>query len=125
VDFSFFQKNVTIVVRYFAWRFWRYHMSNQRHLLLEDLNYIEQALPSFNAYKTILSESRQGINMSEMELCNLYKIISPLVKRGQSILHIHRTNDIQCTRATLYNYLSKNCFSVGPINLPRKVRLKK
>lgn len=25
----------------------------------------------------------------------------------------------------MYNYLSKNCFSVGPIDLPRKVRMKK
>ena len=87
--------------------------------------YYYKALPSFNSYKTTLSESRQGINMSELELCKLDKIISPLVKQGQSISHIHRTHDISCTKATLYNYLSKNCFSVGPIDLPRKVRLKK
>lgn len=87
--------------------------------------YYYKALPSFNSYKTVLSESRQGINMSELELCNLDRIISPLVKQGQSISHIHRTHDISCTKATLYNYLSKNCFSIGPIDLPRKVRLKK
>ena len=87
--------------------------------------YYYKALPSFNAYKTVLSESRQGINLSEIELCNLDKIVSPLVKQGQSISHIHRTHDISCTRATLYNYLAKNYFSVGPLDLPRKVRLKK
>lgn len=87
--------------------------------------YYYKALPSFNSYKTVLSESRQGINMSEIDLCNLDKIVSPLVKQGQSISHIHKTHDFSCTKATLYNYLSKNCFSVGPIDLPRKVRLKK
>jgi len=234
-EFSFFQKNVKIVVEYFALGVWRYHMPNQKHLTLEERNYIEQALtqnitfkemgkylskdpttvakevkkhrikkegrsvhvgynhcsrksncyrrnicdtnckkecrhctncnnvcsdfeddlcqrlkyapytcngctekyackltkyyykalPSFNSYKTTLSEARQGINMSETDLCNLDKIISPLVKQGQSISHIHKTHDISCTRATLYNYLAKNCFSVGNLDLPRKVRLKK
>lgn len=87
--------------------------------------YFYKALPSFNSYKTTLSEVRQGINMSELELCALDKIISPLVKQGQSISHIHRTHDISCSKATLYNYLDKNCFSVGALDLPRKVRLKK
>lgn len=87
--------------------------------------YYYTVLPSFNAYKTILTESRQGINMTELELSNLDKLISPLVRQGQSISHIHKTHDIPCTRATLYNYLSNNCFSVAPIDLPRKVRLKK
>ena len=87
--------------------------------------YFYKALPSYNAYKTVLSESRQGINMTELELSNLDKIVSPLVKKGQSISHIYKTHDIPCTRATLYNYLAKNYFSVGPIDLPRKVRMKK
>ena len=87
--------------------------------------YIYKALPSFNSYKTTLSESRQGINMSELELCSLDKIISPLVKQGQSISHIHKMNDIPCSKATLYNYLDENCFSVGPLDLPRKVKFKK
>ena len=34
-------------------------------------------------------------------------------------------NDIPCSKATLYNYLDKNCFSVGPLDLPRKVKFKK
>ena len=87
--------------------------------------YFYKALPSFNSYKTTLSESRQGINMSELELCSLDKIISPLVKQGQSISHIHKTHDISCSKATLYNYLDKHCFSIGPLDLPRKVKLKK
>ena len=87
--------------------------------------YYYRALPSFNRYRQVLSESRQGINMTELELANLDKIVSTLVKKGQSISHIYKTHDISCTRATLYRYLSNNCFSVGPIDLPRKVRMKK
>ena len=87
--------------------------------------YYYRALPSFNRYRQVLSESRQGINMTELELANLDKIVSPLVKKGQSISHIYKTHDISCTRATLYRYLSNNFFSVGPIDLPRKVRMKK
>lgn len=87
--------------------------------------YYYRALPSFNQYKTVLSESRQGINMTELELSNLDKVVSPLIKRGHSISHIHKTNDLPCCRATLYNYVSKNCFSARNIDLPRKVRMKK
>lgn len=87
--------------------------------------YYYRALPSFNQYKTVLSESRQGINMTELELSNLDRIVSPLIKRGHSISHIYKTNDLPCCRATLYNYVSKNCFSARNIDLPRKVRMKK
>ena len=83
------------------------------------------ALSSFKTYKAKLSEARQGINMSELELSNLDRIISPLIKQGQSISHIYKTHDINCSRSSLYKYISNNCFSVGPIDLPRKVRLKK
>lgn len=58
-------------------------------------------------------------------MSNLDRIISPLIKKGQSISHIYKTNNITCTRATLYNYVSKNCFSVRAIDLPRMVKMKK
>ncbi len=87
--------------------------------------YYYRALSSYKIYRTNLAEARQGINMSELELSNLDKIISPLVKQGQSISHIYKTHDINCSRSTLYKYVSNNCFSIGPIDLPRKVRLKK
>ena len=87
--------------------------------------YYYRALPSFNAYKTVLSESRQGINLTELELSNLDRIVSPLIKKGQSISHIYKTNDLPCTRATLYNYVSKNYFSARNIDLPRLVKMKK
>ena len=56
--------------------------------------YYYRALTSFNKYKIVLSESRKGINMTELELSNLDKLISPLIKQGQSISHIYKTHDI-------------------------------
>lgn len=87
--------------------------------------YYYKALPSYKAYKTILSESRQGANLNEFELSKLDRIISPLVKNGQSISHIHKTHDFGCTKQTLYNYMNKNYFSARNIDLPRAVKLKK
>lgn len=84
-----------------------------------------RSLASFNSYKTTLSESRQGISLSEEELSKLDTIVSPLIKQGQSISHIHSTQELPCTRATLYNYIEKNYLSVGNLDLPRKVRFKK
>lgn len=84
-----------------------------------------RALASFNSYKTTLSESRQGISLSEDELCKLDNIVSPLIKQGQSVSHIHSTQELPCTRATLYNYIEKNYLAVGNLDLPRKVRFRK
>ena len=87
--------------------------------------YYYKALPSFNSYKTVLSESRQGANMTEFELSKLDTIVSPLIKNGQSISYIHKTHDFNCTRQTLYNYLRKNYFSARNIDLTRIVKLRK
>lgn len=87
--------------------------------------YYYKALPSDNAYRTLLSEARQGANLNEFELSKLDNIISPLIKNGQSISHIHKTHEFNCTRQTLYNYLRKNYLSVRNIDLPRSVKLKK
>lgn len=87
--------------------------------------YYYKALSSYKNYRTKLSESRQGINITELELIQLDRIISPLVKHGQSISHIHKTQDIPYSKSTLYKYVENNCFSIGPIDLPRKVKLKK
>ena len=86
--------------------------------------YYYHALASFNTYKTELSESRTGIHLSEEELCNLDYIVSPLIKQGQSIAHIHSTQDIPCASATLYNYVDNNYLSVGNLDLPRKVKFR-
>ena len=44
------------------------------------VKYYYHALPAHNQYVDTLSISRQGINMSDDELCELDNIVSPLIK---------------------------------------------
>ena len=88
------------------------------------IKFYYKALPSFNNYKHILSTSRQGINLPSDELCELDNIVSPLIKQGQSIAHIYQTQDLKCSKSSLYNYIQKQQLSVRNIDLPRRVRFK-
>lgn len=77
-------------------------------------------------YRTLLSESRAGINMTPEELKELDEFISPLIKQGQPLSHIFSVygDSIPCSRKTIYNYLDMGIFSVKNIDLPRRVRYK-
>ena len=78
-------------------------------------------------YRETLVSSREGIDVSKDDFQNLDSLISPLIKRGQSIAHIcaAHSEEIHCTERTIYNYFDKNYLSVGNLDLPRKVRYKK
>jgi len=78
-------------------------------------------------YKELLVTSREGINMTSSEFAELDGIISPLVKRGQSLAHIcaSHANEIPVTERTVYNYFEQNLFTAINLDLPRKVRYKK
>lgn len=75
-------------------------------------------------YESLLSKSRQGINVDEDEIARLDDFISPLIRKGQSIHHICSNNldTIMCGERTIYNYVNLNLFSARNIDLPRKVR---
>ena len=77
-------------------------------------------------YQENLKTSRKGIDMTPMELAALDELISPLIKKGQSIAHIfvHHSHEIGCSERTLYTYFDKNMFTAKNIDLPRKVRYK-
>lgn len=89
------------------------------------VKYYYRALPSHNQYLNTLSTSRQGINISDEELCELDNIVSPLIKNGQSISHIYKTQNLNCSKSTLYNYIDQNRLSARNIDLPRRVRYPK
>lgn len=89
------------------------------------IKFYYKALPSFNSYKNTLSTSRQGINLSDDELCELDNVVSPLLKQGQTIAHIYQTQDLKCSKSSLYNYIDKNQLSARNIDLPRRVRYSK
>ena len=86
------------------------------------VKYYYHALPSYNQYKNTLSVSRQGINLSDEELIELDNLVSPLIKNGQTIAHIYKTQDLKCSRSYLYNYIEQNKLTARNIDLPRRVR---
>lgn len=79
-----------------------------------------------DTYRDILVSSREGINQSPADVAALDSLISPLIKKGQSIAHIyaHHGSEIPCCRKTLYNYIDKSILSVRNIDLRRRVRYK-
>lgn len=78
-------------------------------------------------YSKRLSEARQGISITEEEAARLDAIVSPLIKKGQSINHICATNSdrIMLSESTVYRLVDYNVFSARNIDLPRKVRYSK
>lgn len=75
------------------------------------------------AYEQELSVSRRGVRASPEELQRLDELISPLVRKGQSLNHIlaNHQQEIGLSEKTLYNYVNANVFKVRDIHLPKKV----
>ena len=80
-----------------------------------------------NEYQETLSESRQGLSLSEAEIKHLDGLISPLIMKGQSLNHICANNKDSFTvsESTLYRLIGYNVFTARNIDLPRKVRYSK
>ena len=76
-------------------------------------------------YKTILVESRAGINISPADLVALDELVTPLILQGQSPYMILRNHpEIALSEKTLYNYIESGALSVKNIDLPKKVKYK-
>lgn len=86
-----------------------------------------QAVYADEEYHTTLRESREGIALSEAEVQRLDSILSPLIKKGQSLNHILANNrdSITVSRSTIYRLINYNIFNARNIDLPRKVRYSK
>lgn len=90
------------------------------------IKYIYIATEAQKQYESTLISSRQGINLTAEELDKLDKLISPLIKQGQSIKLIYNNhkNEIPCSRSCLYNYIDQKLLSIANIDLHRRVRYK-
>lgn len=77
-------------------------------------------------YEDTLVSSRQGINITEEELTKTDILVSPLIKKGQSVKTIvkNNKNKLSCGASSLYNYIDMGLLSVKNIDLPRRVRYK-
>jgi IS30 family transposase len=71
--------------------------------------------------------ARQGINLDESQLDELDSLVSPLVKKGQSLNHIfaNLASEIPCSKRTLYRYVDLGLLSCRNLDFPRRVRYKK
>ena len=90
------------------------------------VKYIYNASMAQQTYETTLVESRCGINLTPEQLENIDKLISPLIKQGQSIKLIYKNHkdEIPCKINSLYNYIDAGLLSAKNIDLPRRVRYK-
>lgn len=84
-------------------------------------------LEAWKEYREVLCESRSGISLSEKEISHLDEVISPLLKKKQSLHHIcvHHPDSIMVSESTLYRFVDYNLFSARNIDMPRKVRYAK
>ncbi len=75
-------------------------------------------------YKRELKESRSGIRTSVEDLERIDDLISPLIKKGQSINHIFASHaeEIGVSEKTLYTYINNNVFLIRNMDLPKKVK---
>lgn len=88
--------------------------------------WIYDAKKAQSMYEEKLSDSRQGISLNESELVSLDKIVSPLLKKGQSVRHICqiRGSEITVSNRTIYKYLHNNYLSADLFDLKRTVQRK-
>ena len=73
-------------------------------------------------YEETRSTSRQGFAVTPAELERIDRIISPLIKQGQSIhqICVNNADEIMLNERTIYNYVDAGLLSVGNLDLPSK-----
>jgi len=83
-----------------------------------------QAAPAHEEYRSMLSESRQGLSITEEEIKHLDSVISPKIMKNQSIHHIcvNNKDSIMVSESTIYRLVDYNLLTARNIDLPRKVR---
>ena len=77
-------------------------------------------------YKDTLSEARSGFSLTEEEFLAVEKIVSPLIRQGQSPHHIFENNkdSLMVGERSIYRLVDACALSARNIDLPRKVRFK-
>ncbi len=89
-------------------------------------HFFYRANVAYDTYKSLLKDTREGIALSRQQLYELDCLITPLLKRGQSIAHIYagHKDEIPCSMKSLYNYIDQGIFTARNIDLPKKVKYK-
>jgi len=84
------------------------------------------ALDAHREYRTVLIETRSGVCARPDEIARVDAIVSPLVKKGQSIHHVcaNHVDEIMHSERTIYSYIGKGLLSASNFDLARKVRFR-
>ena len=80
-----------------------------------------------NSYKEVKSETRKGINLTPEEVYKINSILTPLIKKGQTInhLYINHPDILDFSKPSFYNYVNNGVFEFSPLDFPRIVKYKK
>lgn len=80
-----------------------------------------------NSYKEVKSEARKGINLTAEEIYKINSILTPLIKKGQTInhLYINHPDILDFSKPSFYNYANNGVFEFSPLDFPRIVKYKK
>ena len=89
--------------------------------------YTYYAREAQKSYEKLIIESRQGIDLTEEDVFNINNVITPLIKKGQTVNHIYINHPelLDFSKVTFYNYINDGVFKFRPIDLPRMVKYKK
>ena len=85
-----------------------------------------RAVAAQNEYDSLKSESRSGFALSQAELARLDRIVSPLLRNGQSLHHIaiHHKDETMASERSLYTYVNNGLLSARNMDMPRTVRIR-
>ena len=77
-------------------------------------------------YEQVRTESRSGFALSETELKQIDDVVSPLLRKGQSLHHIavHHADELMKSERTLYSYVNSGLLSARNIDMPRTIRMR-
>lgn len=80
-----------------------------------------------DSYQEVKSEARKGINLTPEEVYTINTILTPLIKKGQTInhLYINHPDILNFSKPSFYNYVNNGVFEFKQVNFPRIVKYKK
>lgn len=89
--------------------------------------YTYYAKEAQKSYEKLIKSSREGIDLTEEDVFNIDTVISPLIKKGQTVNHIYINHPelLNFSKVTFYNYINDGVFKFKPIALTRMIKYKK